>query len=644
NVFASAIRNFPTKHAVFPGTNLPGPDIEYGDQPIVTPSLAPGFSNNENFNSYNTLRASFVIPGIEGLDINAYYSFDKHVNKSKFLQKPFTLYSFDEAAYIAAGNTGVESGEDFLIPYAVGRIAEPQLTDAYGDVTNTSVNVRINYGTVLYDNHNIQAFVAYENGKSSGQGISAFRRYFNSDRLPYLFAGGDAQKDNNGWANIDARVNFISRLNYDFKGKYLVQIGLRRDGSLRFSKENGRWGNFPSVLTGWRISEESWWNENVKVVDELKIKASWAKMGNDLVNPFQYLSSYGFGTGVVFGENALYSPALYEVGTPNPFITWEIANVYNFGIETYLFDYRWNFSADVFYERRNDILVKRNASVPVFTGIELPDENFGIVDNKGIELTLGYNQTIGDFTYQINSNLAFARNKIIEYDEPERSVPWQERTGLPQGAILVYKSLGVFSDESHVESMPHVPGARPGDIIIQDKDNDGEITSDDRILIPLTTIPELSYGANFNFSYKNLSLDFFIQGTENALRYVWPDNRQGTSGNYFKYDAEGRWTPTNTNASKPRAFERNEEYWRGSFETDYGYHKLGYARLKNIKLNYTLPSIIYESIGIKNAQIYLSGQNLFLLYNKDPITDPEGGGSVQYPLMKTIALGANITL
>src|SRR5690606_85475 len=201
------------------------------------------------------------------------------------------------------------------------------------------------------------------------------------------------------------------------------------------------------------------------------------------------------------------------------------------------------FELDFFKERRNNILVKRNASVPNFTGLTLPDENFGIVDNKGVEMALGYNGKTGSFSYNLHGTFSFARNKVIEFDEPERSVPWQVRTGKPQGAQLLYKSIGVFRDEEHVNSMPHVPVARPGDLIIEDYDKDGQITPDDRILIPLTEDPEIMFGLSGSFSYKSLSLSFLVQGVERAIRNVYTLSNQGTSGNYFKYDAVDRWNP-----------------------------------------------------------------------------------------------------
>src|SRR5690606_7218309 len=214
--------------------------------------------HEDKYRSNNILSAGLKVPGIENLKIDASYSYDKFFGKRKFFETPFYLNDFDRAGYLAAGNTGVENGEDFIIPYRAGTVAEPRLRDTYNDNVNQSLNLRMSYQKTL-GLHNFSGFVAYENAVYSGQGIWAFRRYFNSDQLPYLFAGGDAQKDNGGTAENDSRVNFISRISYNYDEKYLLQVGFRRDGSVRFSRESGRWGNFPSILAGWRISEYDWW-------------------------------------------------------------------------------------------------------------------------------------------------------------------------------------------------------------------------------------------------------------------------------------------------------------------------------------------------------------------------------------------------
>lgn len=640
-IFSAIVRSKPTEHALYPN-GLPGPDIEYGDQPMVASSFETGFDDDKRYRSNNILSAQLKIPGVEGLTLSGYYAYDKYFQTRKLFQKPFVLYQLDQSAYLNAGNTGREDGSAFLVG-AEKAYPEPRVRDYYNDSDSRTVNVKLDYNNSFNGVHNVDAFVAYEHNEYDAHGIQAFRRFFITDQLPYLFAGGDAEKDNSGWVDLDARVNYFGRLAYNYNETYLFQFSFRRDGSLRFSEETGRWGNFPSVLLGWRPSEEDWFRNSLGFLDYFKLKASWGQMGNDLVSQFQYLASYAFGTGMVLGDGRSYTTGLYQTGTPNPFITWEVANVFNAGWESMFLNNRMSFDVDLFFERRNNILVQRDASVPRFTGISLPDENFGIVDNKGFEAILGYNQRQGNIRYGFSGNFAFSRNIIQEFDEPERSVPWQVRTGGPQGAQLLYKSAGIFRDEAHVNSLPSVAGARPGDIIIEDYDGDGQITPDDRQLFPLTTTPEITYGLSFNVGYGSWDLRGLIQGQGRALRYIYTDQRQGTAGNYFQYDADGRWTPDNPDATKPRAFERNEEYWRESHITDHHYADVSFARLKNLQLSYTIPQRLQQAVSLSDARIYVSGQNLLLLYSGNPIMDPELGGMGNYPIMKVVTLGAQIS-
>ena len=440
---------------------------------------------------------------------------------------------------------------------------------------------------------------------------------FISDKIPYLFAGGTTSMSNDGDVNIDARLNYFGRLMYNFRETYLFQFSLRRDGSLRFSKESGRWGTFPSVLAGWRISNEDFWKNNIKVIDYFKLKASFGQMGNDLVSPFQYLSSYELVDGMIRDDTKILSAGLRQSGAPNPSITWEVANIFNAGFESALLNSRLTLNADFFYQRRSKILVKRNASVPNFTGISLPDENFGIVDNKGFELELGYHDRKGNFSYDIMSNFAFARNSIVEFDEPVRNVEWQVLTGHPQGSTLLYRSLGIFRDDEQVASMPHVSGARPGDVILEDYDKNGIINADDRVLFDKTADPEITYGANLNLRYKNWALTCLIQGVGSNLRNSQGGSQSGTSGNYYAFDAVDRWTVDNIDATNPRAFERQEEYWRDTYQSDY---KLQEERIWPIEEYSTLLLCSKKISGcchVREATIYCSGENLLLLYSQN---------------------------
>jgi TonB-linked SusC/RagA family outer membrane protein len=636
-----ATRMWPTSPALWPN-GLPGPDFERGLQPVVISTDVPGFERDKRLYSNNMFSATFKVPWVKGLSLTGQYAYDVYYRRNKYFNKPFTLYYFDKDAYLSAGNTGKEDGSDFIIGSQVG-VSEPFLIELSSESFVKTPRIRLDYRNTFNGVHNVDAFVAFEQNEDDWETFTASRRYFLSDQLPYLFAGGDEEKTNSASIGLDARKNYFGRVSYDYDGTYLFQFSLRRDGSLRFSEEHGRWGTFPSVLLGWRMSNEKWWQNSLDFINFFKLKASWGQMGNDAVDAFQYLTMYEFSTGVPYGGDRDYEAGVSPAGTPNPLITWEVANIYNFGWESTFFD-KLTFNLDLFYERRDDILIERNASVPQFTGLSLPDENYGIVDSKGFELILGYNDTRGDFRYEISGNLNFARNKVIEFDEPAQSVPWQVRTGLPQGALLLYKSIGIFDDEEDLASYPHVSGAEPGDLILEDYNDDNKIDGSDRQLFPLTSTPELTFGLNISLKYRNWDFSSLIQGHGRAWRRLDNNIQRGLAGTYFMRDAIDRWTPENTTGSRPRAFNWNDEYWRSDdFVSTYFYNDISFARVKNLQLSYTIPGNILKSVRAKDMKIYFSGQNLFTIWSAQDFTDPEQAGVSSYPIMRILSLGAQIS-
>ena len=644
SIFSGLIRNFPTSPAVWPN-GLYGPDIEYGDQPLATSTFDAGFDDTKHYRIQPMVTATIKIPWIQGLAVTGNYAYDMYFQVRKYFVKPVTLYFMDKAGYLAAGNTGKEDGSAFLTGIARGTIAEPRLTDYYYDSRTITNSLKISYDR-SFGVHNFSSFVAVESMDYINKGIEGYRRYFISDQLPYLAAGGTDEMSNASSIGIDSRLNYFGRFMYNYSEKYLFEFTLRRDGSLRFSQDAGRWGTFPSVLLGWRVSSEGFWKNNVSFINYFKLKTSWGKMGNDAVNAFQYLTLYGFNTGIVTGSSRGYSASLLQASTPNPNITWEVANIFNAGFESLWLDgkIRWDF--DGFYQRRTNILWKRDASVPDFTGIILPDENFGIVDSRGFETVLGYNNKTGNFGYSVSGNFAFARNKIIEYDEPARTVDWQVRTGHPIGAILQYNYIGVFDDAEEYAATPHITdiyNGGAGGIIIEDYNNDGKITSDDQIIYDFSTNPEITYGVTIGLTYKNFSLSTLFQGVGNTwYRADFPI--MGTWGNYWQYYADGRWTPDNKTADKPRAFERVEDFWRGeSYTTDFDYYNHAFCRWKNLEISYNFPQSVLKKIKVKDFRVYLSGQNLALLYNAfDMKMDPELSNVTSYPLHKIYAVGARV--
>lgn len=628
----------PTDPAFWPsGQPAPG-SFGFGYHPALISSFDYGFNDRKSFKSYNTINASLKIPGVEGLTLSSYYSYDVDFDKGKWFSEPVYGYTLDRAAYLAAGNTGKEDGSAFLTRASSG--APRELTDTYGDANRKLLNIKLDYVKQINDVHNISVFVAREQFENYGHEIYTYRTGFISSELPYVFAGGNLNKDNGGAVNTDARVNYFGRFSYNFKEKYLFQFTLRRDGSLRFSEESGRWGTFPSVLAGWIVTQEDFMKDSF--LDFLKLKASWGRMGNDQVDPFQYLASYSFGLGGVYGTGGAYYNSLYQNVAPNPSITWELANMTNVGFESSFFN-DFFLNADFFFQRRSRILVERNASVPSFAGISLPNENFGIVDSRGFELELGYQAQKSDISYGISGNLAFARNKIVEFDEPAQQVAWQVMTGHPIGSRLLYKSTGIFRDVEHVNSLPHVLNARPGDVIIDDVSGDGVINANDRVIFDKTSVPETTYAVSLNLGYKAFRLTALVTGVGTAWRQML-GSQQGSAGNYYQFQADGRWTVDNPNATKPRTANGWTPYWRNTHRTDVEFQNMEFARMKNIELSYTLPKNLQDAVKLSNAQIFLSGQNLFLIYASQGIWDPEfSAGRDNYPIMKVFTLGGRFS-
>ncbi len=648
--FGSIIRNLPVSTAIWP-TGEPGPDIEKAQQPVTdTDASKTGYTDNRRYRSENMLTATVKIPWVTGLSVIGNYSYDMLFGVQKYVRDLATLYFLDKAAYLAAGNDGSQNGQAFLKPQIRAEIADPRVEDSYNDSKTVTSSLKVNYDKT-FGKHNISTFVAVESMDYLNKGITAYRRGFQTVSLPYMNFGSTTEMSNSSLVSNDARLNYFGRFAYNYDEKYLFEFTLRRDGSLRFSQESGRWGNFPSVLLGWRISNEDFWKNNIKSINYLKLKASWGRLGNDAVLPFQYLAMFTSSTsGAVFGSGRSYESSLYQVGEPNPAITWEVADVFNVGFESYMFNNKIKFDIDAFYQKRTDILVARNASVPSFTGLSLPDENFGIVSSKGFEASLGYNNTVGKFSYGITGNFSFARNKILEYDEPAVSYEWQKLTGHPTSAFLQYKATGIYADAAQVAATPHVPGARPGDVILEDFNQDGKITEADKIIYDKGEgAPEVTFGVNLSVKYKNWQLQALVQGVGNSWKRIAETEGDfiymGIFGNYFQYYADNRWTVDNTNATMHRSFERVEEYWRkDAYLCSFDYYNMAFARLKNVELSYTFPKNMLSTIKLKGASLYVTGKNLFFLYNKNAVgTDPEVTSVSTYPTTRIIALGARIS-
>ena len=614
----------------YPG-NKPASGYEGGNNPIVLTSDEVGYDKRKAYYLASNVKLLVNVPWIKGLSITGTGSFDKNIYHQKVWRTPYLLYSWDRQTYD-------ENNEPVVIGALSGPTLDPTLDQSISDGHSLMVNALGNYERNIAEKHNFKILLGIERIQGESATLTAFRRYFVSTALDQMFAGGDDGKENGGSTTKNARLNYFGRFNYDYLRKYLLEFVFRYDGSYIFP-EKGRYGFFPGFSIGWTLSEEGFWQNNLSFINFFKVRGSWGQTGNDRIDPYQFLSSYGFTTlPYVFDGDALVK-ALTELRIANPNVTWEVANQSNIGFDTETLNGKLSFSAEYFYNLRTSILWFRNASVPATTGLTLPRENIGEVVNQGYEMQIGYKDRTGNFDYGLSVNMAFAGNKIKFWDEEPGVPDYQQSTGKPMNAGLYYEAIGIFRDLEAVKAYPHWTGARPGDIIFRDVNGDEKIDGLDRVRNTKTDVPKYTGGLSINLGYKDLYASILFQGAAGAVRTY--NLESGKIGNFLTSDAEGRWTEDTPNATKPRTWNTGGEYWSSGNNT-YWLKNNNYLRLKNLQVGYNIPKTFSNRLNISNLSIYFSGLNL-LTFVKEKSFDPETFGTT-YPLSRVFNFGLKLTL
>jgi TonB-dependent starch-binding outer membrane protein SusC len=644
SIFRMVMRGKPTLPAYWPN-GLPGPDIEYGDNPVVVSTKATGYDQNK-INALNSnLKLGVKIPWVDGLTLTTNLAFDKQSNFRKQWATPWYLYTWDGQTVDADGNpvvTKSKKGYD-----------SPRLNQDFGDIQNVLINGLLNYQKKFGDN-DVAALFGIERITGNNESFQAGRRNFPSTSLDQLFAGAvDDFLSNYGTASNSARLNYFGRVNYAFKSKILAEFVWRYQGSYIF-EESSRFGFFPGVSVGYVLSEENFWNANTNFVNYFKVRASWGQTGNDLIDPYQYLAvynaptSYNNGNPLSFNDGEKLNLALSEAVLSNRNTSWEVATQRNIGIDAELMDGKIAIVADYFSNLRDDILWWRNASVPGTAGVTLPRENIGETKNNGFDFSIDYRNSSGNLTYSVGLNGGYARNEITFWDEAPGAPDYQRSTGAPIDARTYYEAIGIFQDEDHVNSYPHMANARPGDVIFKDVNADGAIDANDMVRSDRTNVPRWNGGLNIALKYKGFDFSALFQGAAGGQTYIMTES--GTIGNYLKSFYDERWTEERPSTSGPRAFDRSNEYWASLQNTNW-IHKTDYVRLKNIELGYSLPSSLSQRIKLQNIRIYVNAYNL-LTYSPDMEDfDPELSNDVEnqstsgqgYPLQKIINTGISVT-
>ncbi len=525
-------------------------------------------------------------------------------------------------------------------------VANNTLTEGRDRNTELTTNYLLNYSKKL-NKHELRGLLGYSELYNQGTGLSAYReRFYNNDIQSIGQGANDATKNNSGSEYKYGLRSGFTRINYSFDGKYLLEGNARYDGSSRFTGDN-QFSFFPSFSGAWRISKEKFFDDLNLPISDLKVRGSWGQTGNQTVPLYSYFASLSQGS-YSFGGTAAQS--FSQTGLADPTITWETNDQTDLGLEAQLLDNKLSFSVDYYKKRTSGILLA--LPLPVVTGFTSSTQNAGIIDNKGWEFTLGFKNNQHKFQYAINGNLAINNNMVIDLkgagpfinNSYELDPRYIVKVGLPFNAHWGYKTDGYFQNAADVASYPSIaPGTKPGDVKFVDLNKDGKITADDWAMIG-NPFPKYTFGLSSDFSYKNFSLNFLLQGAAQVdTRLSGGITEIGIAEAFtHKMVANNYWTPERPNAKFP--LPRKSDF-RNVGTSDRLIIDGSYLRLKNVQLMYSIPASICKKIGISAARVYVSGTNLFTIsklneWGLDPEAD--SGRATYYPQTSLYTYGLNI--
>ena len=574
-------------------------------------------------------------------------------------------------------NTGISSLTRYwsapFPSYSVDTTARPYIYNQYVPTTLPSFKEEYHQTQAI----TYQAYLNYAGnfGKNAVTGLFVFESrnttsssFWGSQSgysipIQELFAGDNSNINASGTTWGTKQRSLVYRVTYGYDNKYLFEASGRYDGHYYFAPGH-RFGFFPAFSLAWRLTQEKFM-QHVEWLNDFKLRASYGQSGNLAGNPFQYQSGYNLlSTSAVL--NGALTQGLQEAQVPNPNITWERAKKTNIGFDMTFFKNRFYVAADYFYEKRDNMLVTPNVTLPAEYGIGLSQVNSGSMENKGIEVSASYNYSVSrDLHIGFSGNLTFAKNKVLQvFENPATyNIPGLRQTGRPLNTVFGYKAIGYFTKDDFDASgnlkaeLPQpswsTSGLAPGDIRYADLSGpkgkpDGIIDQYDETPIGNPGYPGLIYGFTPSISYKSFDLSLLFQGAgirsvqlSNTAAWAF-DNNKNAPVTTLDY-----WTPDNPDASYPRLTTtptvnntQPSSFWERS---------AAYLRLRTGTLSYTVPNEISQKMGMSLLKVYVSGQNLLTwspLKNFDPeIATNETGNTSRgwyFPTQKVISLGLNI--
>ena len=464
-------------------------------------------------------------------------------------------------------------------------------------------------------------------------------------------------------------MGFVGRVTYNYDDRYMAEVNVGYNGTEQFA-EGKRFGLFPAISAGWVPTAEEWFPKN-DIFTFMKLRASYGEVGNDrlgaarryyyLPNTY-YLNQTGYYLGNSDGSSAnTYFSGATEGVLGNPDITWERARKYDVGVETKFFSDRFSVDFDYFYEKRDNILTTLG-TIPAIYGVSsnaVPPANVGITENKGYELVLGWQDTVGDFTYSIGGDLSWSRNKIIFKAEANNPYPWMNQTGHAIGQRFGLVSDGLFNTQDELANRPYNTytsnQATLGDIRYKDLDGDGLINQNDVAPIGFPNYAQYHFNVKLHLAWKGLDLRMLFTGSANGSYYL---NSGYTipffknAGNAWKWQYDGRWTAEKYAAGEkityPRAAYAATSSHNNYLTSDYWMVSTNHFKLKNVELGYTfnVKKGVLSQLNVQSLRLFMNANNIYTF--KNALTpygiDPEttDGSTYLYPLTRVFTFGVNL--
>jgi TonB-linked SusC/RagA family outer membrane protein len=627
------------------------------EHPIaITNTSYNGYDNYTTNALEGTFALNYKIPFIDGLKARFLYGYNLNHDFDRRFVKKYAVYNYDPLT------------QTYNPTY---NQSPSNMSESYSQGSRSTLQTSLTYEKTINDKHNIKGLVLFENLKTASDGFNGSRQ-FDVDAVDQLYAGNSVQQITSNDVSEFSNQGIIGRLNYNYSSKYIFEFSFREDGSSRFPKGN-RWGFFPAVSVGWRLSEENFIKNNLPFLTNFKLRGSWGQMGDDAASSFQFVPGYLYPTNSRFDDNRypqsyIFGGSLVNglgvIGMTNPGITWFKATTMDFGVDGNIFNSNINFQFDIFRRLRTGLLAQRLLSLPQSVGASLPQENLESDLSTGMEFVLGTTQHINKVTFGISGQLTFTQNEWVKSEEalPGNSyLNWtNSNKNRNKDIIWGYKLDGVFQTQDEINLSPIQDGQgnrliKPGDMKYTDVNGDGIIDGLDKV--PLATgnsIPLINYGITLTFSWKGFDMNALFQGatgmyTSLGTQLINPLPWGGLNGLSQFYDC---WHQADFNdpnsAWIPGKYPppRVQGVFNPNFETSfYTVKDASYIRLKSLEIGYTLPEILTKKVGIQQFRIFANGYNI-LTWSHIPYMDPEHPGSgdgTLYPITKNFNIGVNVT-